>query len=219
LRDHKQVDVGGLRIAFWDFDGITEATPETQEAVKEAASALAKAGATVKCDRPRMLNKTYDIVMSLLSPMVVEEMPELLKMHGAENDPEVTKIIRGCVEWMAKTPDRQSKAFRAEWLPYQTDWLKFMAEFQAILCPVNAFPAMKHDTTQENNASFCYTVAPSLVGSLPSGTVRCSTSPKGLPIGVQVIGARWREDIVLAVLDYLEKEFGGWKPPPEENLE
>ena len=29
-----------------------------------------------------------------------------------------------------------------------------------------------------------------LIGSLPAGTVRCGTSPEGLPIGVMVVGAR-----------------------------
>jgi amidase len=57
-----------------------------------------------------------------------------------------------------------------------------------------------------------------LYGNLPTGVVRCGTSAAGLPIGVQVVGPSYREDIVLAVMELLEKQLGGWKPPPEKNL-
>jgi amidase len=33
-----------------------------------------------------------------------------------------------------------------------------------------------------------------------------------LPIGVQIAAAPWREDIALAVAEYLESACGGWMP-------
>ena len=92
-----------------------------------------------------------------------------------------------------------------------------LEEFDAMLCPVNQLPAIEHGTSWDNLQAFNNTFCAKHAG-LPSGTVRCGTSSGGLPIGVQVIGSRCREDIVLAVLKFLEDEFGGWKPPPEENL-
>jgi len=47
----------------------------------------------------------------------------------------------------------------------------------------------------------------------PSAVVRAGTSSDGLPIGVQIVGSPWREDIVLAVAAVVEKKFGGWRPP------
>ena len=47
----------------------------------------------------------------------------------------------------------------------------------------------------------------------PAGVVRGGTSPEGLPIGIQVVGRPWREDVVLAVCARLEEKTGGWKPP------
>ena len=46
----------------------------------------------------------------------------------------------------------------------------------------------------------------------PVAVVRCGRSPEGLPIGVQVVGRPWTEDVVLAVAKHLEREFGGWQP-------
>jgi amidase len=48
----------------------------------------------------------------------------------------------------------------------------------------------------------------------PAAVVRCGTSPEGLPIGVQVAAAPWREHIALAVAGRLEDVFGGWQPAP-----
>lgn len=48
----------------------------------------------------------------------------------------------------------------------------------------------------------------------PCGVVRSGTSATGdLPIGVQVVAAPWREDIVLAVLGEIERSGGGFRPP------
>jgi amidase len=43
--------------------------------------------------------------------------------------------------------------------------------------------------------------------------VRCGTSAEGLPIGVQLVAAPWREDVALAGALALERDLGGWRPP------
>jgi amidase len=48
----------------------------------------------------------------------------------------------------------------------------------------------------------------------PGATVRAGTSiQENLPVGVQVVAAPWREDIVLALLSDIESMFGGYQPP------
>jgi len=53
----------------------------------------------------------------------------------------------------------------------------------------------------------------------PVCVVRCGTTSDGLPIGVQVIANRWRDDVALAVAKQLESIFGGWKPSPLKELQ
>jgi amidase len=36
-----------------------------------------------------------------------------------------------------------------------------------------------------------------------------------MPIGVQIVARPWREDVALAVAGAVEKEFGGWRKPPD----
>jgi amidase len=48
----------------------------------------------------------------------------------------------------------------------------------------------------------------------PAAVVRVGTAQDGLPIGVQVISKPWREDLVLAIAQTLQRALGGWQPPP-----
>ena len=90
-----------------------------------------------------------------------------------------------------------------------------MRHFDAIVCPVTLNPAMEHGTSwsQSDGMEFCCCEAYSWVWTLPAGTVRCGTSRTGLPIGVQVVGASHREDIVLSIMSFLESALEGWKAP------
>jgi amidase len=47
----------------------------------------------------------------------------------------------------------------------------------------------------------------------PAAVVRCGTSGRGLPIGLQVVAPLWREDRCLAVAGRLEAALGGWRRP------
>lgn len=51
----------------------------------------------------------------------------------------------------------------------------------------------------------------------PGVVVRCGTSDDGLPIGLQIVAKPWREEIALTVALFLERELGGWRPPPPAN--
>jgi amidase len=47
----------------------------------------------------------------------------------------------------------------------------------------------------------------------PAAVVRAATSPDGLPSGVQIAAAPWREDIVIALAKRIEDAGGGWVSP------
>jgi amidase len=49
---------------------------------------------------------------------------------------------------------------------------------------------------------------------LPATQVPLGLSPEGLPVGVQIIGP-WLEDrTLLKFAELIEREFGGFVPPP-----
>ena len=74
---------------------------------------------------------------------------------------------------------------------------------------------MEHGRSTEDAVfpGFSYTMTHNLTG-WPAAVVRCGATASGLPIGVQIAAAPWREDVALAVALRLEEAFGGWSEPP-----
>jgi amidase len=105
-------------------------------------------------------------------------------------------------------------AYWAEWDAYRTAVGAFLRRYDVLLCPVYTHAALPHgaSTQEENFHGFSHTMAYNVAG-WPAAVVRCGASATGLPIGVQIVAAPWREDIALAVAARLEREFGGWKAP------
>jgi amidase len=100
------------------------------------------------------------------------------------------------------------------WDAFRSDMLAFADRYDLILCPVFASPARPHGTMnvvgEVDPTSF--TTPHSLTG-WPAATVRCGTSPEGLPIAVQLVARPWRDDLALAAALRLEQELAGWRPP------
>jgi amidase len=94
---------------------------------------------------------------------------------------------------------------------------RWAAGFDVIVSPVCAGPAPPHDTPPAGvpredylrYSSFNYTHTCSVAG-LPAAAVPVAIDA-GLPVGVQVIGPAWREDLVLAASAALERAFGGYR--------
>ena len=91
--------------------------------------------------------------------------------------------------------------------------ISFFHGYDVILCPTCAGPAPEHGSYPANLRWFNYTMAHNLSGC-PGAVVRCGESAEGLPIGVQIVAAPWREHVALAVAAHLESALGGWKRPP-----
>jgi amidase len=101
------------------------------------------------------------------------------------------------------------------WDRYRAGLLEWMTAWDAVLTPVYDRPAPAHGATEtaELRDAVRWTTPWSLAG-WPCVVVRCGPSPEGLPIGVQVVAAPWRDHVALAVAAHLEQALGGWSPPP-----
>ena len=98
---------------------------------------------------------------------------------------------------------------------YRSDMLRFMSDYDVIVCPTTATAAPPHGARSRSAISFAFYTGPYNLTGWPGTVVRCGTSSaEGLPIGVQVIARPWREDVSLAVAAWLESAFGGWQRPP-----
>ncbi len=213
LGDPQAVPLSGLRLALFIGSGPLAPTPETAQAVRAAAQALAEAGAVVEEATPPGIEQSADLFLSLTGADGGQTLPRLFQMIGTT---EVSPLIQQLAPLVAGRGMTTSEyqAFLMRWDAWKSALLAFLQRYDVLLSPVAAQPAMRHGTTLDPSTidGFSYAIAHNFTG-WPAAVVRCGTSPEGLPIGAQVAARPWREDVALAVAQHLETALGGWQPP------
>lgn len=209
IRNPDEVNVAGLRIAFFTDNGLQTPTPETQEAVRSAAGVISATGAVVADDRPASIQRASALsgqsfwadggylTRKLLADSGTSE-PSRFTSDRADGPPDDGLSVDEYAALMHEVDVVRSEI------------LGFMKNYDAIICPVAAQPAPSHDDAE--GLKYTYTQAHNLSG-LPGAVVRGGTSPEGMPIGVQIVAQPWREDVALAIAAVVEEATGGWTPP------
>lgn len=192
LGDSKDVTLAGLRVAYYvEYDGASP-TEETVDTVRAAVAALADAGVVADEALPPRIEEAFQITRAYWRRTRSAAWNDWAP--GRESTMTADEIERSIFEW-----ERLQRGF-----------LAFTERFDVIVCPTAPGPAVPQGEVRETD--FVYTVPYSLTG-WPCVVVRAGTSPEGLPIGVQVVAARWRDDIALAVAQRIEAALGGWRSP------
>lgn len=184
IRPASAVDLRALRVAwFVDLPGATP-TAETARTVEEAARALAALGCTVVEAAPPRLEESMPITEGYWARVQSLSFNEWRPPHAPTLSAEA--IERGRFEW-----ERFSRSMAA-----------FMEGFDAVLSPVAARPAPEHGAWGRDE--YLYTLPWSLTGQ-PAAVIPIGASPEGLPIGVQLVARRWRDDVAIALAVALEE--------------
>jgi amidase len=176
--------------------------------------------------------------LAKLGVRVVRESPKLPDLART------TRLYRERVEAAAKalSPDDQSLAAaqlrgvtmsHAEWVQksrirggLRARWQELFQEVDVVLCPVTATPAFPHDHSLQRtrqldvdgtkipyNDQLAWAGIAILTG-LPATAAPNGRSESGLPIGVQIIGGHLEDRTTIAFAGMIEREFGGFTPPP-----
>ena len=207
LNNPNEVDLRSLRIAFHSDNGIISPSLETDKVVRDAAALLDSEGLIVNELRPNGIEQSFDLMIKLLSADGGMAIRRLLEGAGTKEH---------TLPWLGLTEPLDATQFDAliiKWFQFRSTMLTFFKDYDVILSPANAFPAMAHGSLGAHLEAFSYTMTYNMTG-WPAAVVRGGTSPSGLPIGVQIVAHPWREDVALAVAGYLEKTLGGFQPPP-----
>jgi amidase len=202
------VPLENLRVAYFTDNGFAEPDTETQGVVLQAAQAL---GAVES--RPPGIERSYELEMMFLGADGGDGVREFLRSIGSDR---THPLLNG---WLEKLEEFRTdvKGLAFYWTlidQFRAQMHAYLALVDVILSPVSTSAALPHGTSIEdkNFKGFSYTMTHNLTG-WPAAVVRCGTSSTGLPIGVQIAAAPWREDIVLGIARRLEEIFGGWRAP------
>jgi Asp-tRNA(Asn)/Glu-tRNA(Gln) amidotransferase A subunit family amidase len=220
LRHPDLTDIKTLRIGYFEDDDRTPVTRETRVAVQSAVSALRYAGFRVEPFRPDNLETARQLWWNifggvgamLLGPMV------------AGRDTDISPTLKDFLRRSEFLPKHSAESLLETWINRDVIRLQVLARMQEtpiLICPVAAIPAFRHDERQwqidghtvEYLDAWSYCEWFNLLG-FPAAVVPTGRSLEGLPIGIQIVGRPWEEELVLAVAAYIEKECGGYKAPP-----
>jgi amidase len=217
LRDWEAVDVGNLRCAVMVDNGVVSPDGETAAVVNNAATLLLDAGVKVTEDRIPTSAKARRVEGTLFEYGIIAAALRQLEHAG-------TDLEQCSLRWLREAADRIPDAVStddmakllADFEQVRSRSLQFMENYDVLISPVNARPAQPHPEPGGQpfpNEYGTYTSLHNITG-FPAGVVRGGTTADGLPIGVQIVAKPWREDIVLAVMSYIENALGPF-PRPE----
>lgn len=209
LGDPTTVPLQGLRVAMHTDNGLSTPDPEIAQTVHAAAQALQAAGVVVEERKPAPLAKTLKMDEIMYKAYGAASLQRLVEACGTQPN-QLGPDVAGFLEEPAISGP-QTSTFIERWNAWQGHMLRFFHDTDAILCPPYAKASLPHGGSGDYSA-FSYTFAYNMTG-WPAAVVRAGTSAIGLPLGVQIVGSPFREDVVLALARKIEEALGGYQAP------
>jgi amidase len=209
------------------FPGVL-VSQETQAAIEWVAKALADAGCTVEqVDPPgfdfEMARQTWGTILGSEVGAGLPPIARFLTALQFRMMADKSICTRSFVRGLSANMPRYVQALT------QRDALitsleKFLANWDAWVCPVTSGPAFTHRKTGQpievdgqKEHYFMATVGQTCIFNLtgnPVAVLPVGRAKEGLPIGMQVVGRRWQDMEVLAVAEALTQVTGAFQRPP-----
>ena len=206
--DPNTIDLRSLRVSFHTDNGVMTPDIDIIQTVEAVARFLESEVLFVDEKRPRGIERGFDISFGLPGWDGGEGVRRLLKTYGTTEN-----TLQLYTDAMPLTAEQLDQLI-VQWFEWRSEMLSFMKDYDVIISPVNAHPALPHGATNSLDSlpAFSYTMTYNSTG-WPGAVVRAGTSSEGLPIGVQIITRPGREDIALAVAKIIESSLGGFERP------
>jgi Asp-tRNA(Asn)/Glu-tRNA(Gln) amidotransferase A subunit family amidase len=220
LREIGEKELGGVGVGFFEDDGHTPVTAETRLAVTQAANLLSQRGLRVEQFGPEGLQEARQLWWKFFGIAGGMILGPMLRGHESELSP----ILREFTSWTAAEPSHTGASLLATWIgrdDVREKGLLQMRNHPVLLCPTASIPAFRHGErewqlegkTVKYLDAWSYCEWFNLLG-FPAMVLPMGRSPEGLPIGVQIVGRPWEEELVFAVASMLEEARGEFSQPP-----
>ena len=218
LGDPRERGVAGMRVGFYaTHPRVPAATPGTAAAVHAAVEALGRAGAHVEEIGPPGADAELSATELFFAASGADGGAGLRRAvapAGGRHHPQFAAILGD-----GGGPAPSAESFfetQRRLFAYRAAVRRAIAAYDVVVSPVVAGPAPPHgmppaglpvtDYLRYEAFEFCHVNA---VAGVPAAVVPVAVED-GMPIGVQVAAAPWREDLALAGAFALEEAFGGF---------
>ncbi|HEY7944575.1 MAG TPA: amidase [Casimicrobiaceae bacterium] len=188
--------------------------PHVSAGIAQAARWLADAGYEIVDERTPGFTRAQQLWFEMQLPEFREYMLPAIEQEGDEG---VRTAMRYMLENLPSPDALPYMKALAERARLVREWALFLDRVPLVLAPVSSAPVYEQGFDVESAARTaavwqeCATLMAIPVLGLPAVVVTTGTAG-GLPIGVQLIGARFREDICLAAAEAIEARAGAQTP-------
>jgi amidase len=210
-------------IGWFEDDGLAPVTEQTRAAVRAAAQSLERQGFRVQPFRPQALEEARKLWWAFFVDCGAMFYSALIGTREGKREEELSPIFRDYLNTARADAPLTAETLLTAWAECDRLRAQIMAEMQqfpVLLLPVCAVPAFKHGerawSVDGKEVQYWdamrYTQWFNLLGA-PAAVVPVGQSPEGLPIGVQIAGRPYADELVLAVAAAVERDFGYRAPP------
>jgi Asp-tRNA(Asn)/Glu-tRNA(Gln) amidotransferase A subunit family amidase len=213
-----QKQLQNTRIGILESDALGSATEETRQTVFRAAKLLESAGFRVEAIRLQGLDRAIDLWWYFFGAVIAHLLGHALAGKETLLSQQLREYLAIATNESAMPFDRFLEACAARDLLRES----LIREMQAVgtpilLSPVSSGPAFRHGAGNYQPGSgyldtMRYSQWLNLAG-FPGVSVPIAFSSDHLPIGVQIIGRPYDDELVLAVAETLEAARGPWQNP------
>ena len=225
LGDESAVDISSLTVLDVPDNGSVMVSKELRRAQSSAGQALAYMGAKVKKTRIKGLKDGLYIWSAMMS---AAGGPSYASYMG--NGPEVNPFLElgkwllrrsphtlpsiglATLELIPKVIPLKTDSYVQAGHRLQKEIAGLLGSRGVMLYPTYSCVAPYHHLPLFKTFHWVYTAVFNAL-ELPVTQVPLGLNRKGLPLGVQVVGAPGQDHVTIAVALALEKVFGGWVPP------
>ena len=202
-----------VKVAFTKTTFGFDLHPEVSKALDAAREALADAGYVVEEVEPPMEDCALDGYRALLGEVKALMGPDI-RAHGSDT---IQAIFDEYFRQFPPFEGDELLAMMAKRSHYARQWSLFLEDYPLVLTPFLPQPFFRPDRDTEGAAGVREVLGAALWSysmnflGLPAGNVpaRLADLPTGLqPINVQIVGRRWREDLVTDACIAVETRIG-----------
>jgi Asp-tRNA(Asn)/Glu-tRNA(Gln) amidotransferase A subunit family amidase len=211
-----------VRIGILEGDGLGTVTPETQLAVRQAAQHLAYQGFALEPFRLPNLERVLELWWFFFGSVISELFQSEIRGREAMLSSPFLNYLKAARASCSQPPLTMERFVEmcAARDRERARILKAMEDTPILLSAVCNAPAFRHGEGNWNPSNgYRETMRHSQwlnLAGFPGVSVPMGKSPDGLPIGVQLIGRPFEDQLVLDVAEQLEMARGPWLFPPRQ---
>tara|TARA_R110000868_G_scaffold158036_3_gene385811 strand:- start:67005 stop:68414 length:1410 start_codon:yes stop_codon:yes gene_type:complete len=199
---YQSVDIKNCRIAYFTDNGIVAADAETDQTIESLMQQLRDAGAQVTKARPKLIEKSFEILWEVLFWVGDGGKTWQDIIANFEASPLLKQFVANASKRDFTVIETRNRLNSIDSLKHALN--DFMQDYDVLICPVAARPAIDHGKTHDHIEEFAYSTTFNLTGS-PATVVNAGFSQSGLPIGVQIVGKHFADGMTLGVGEIIQK--------------